>query len=95
MQLSFFHPSSVGSLKADDERVATSVVAFFSRCLVIFLMSLVASVTVCCVDGGGALKALSTFLAASIRNRPLSDTSLMCFSVTLAPLECSTCFMTL
>ena len=57
MQLSFFQPSSVRSLKAGDERAVTSVVAFFSsRYLVIFLMSLLASVTVCLVDGGGIQK---------------------------------------
>ena len=57
-----------------DERAVTSVVAIFSsKCLVIFLMSLLDSVTVCLVDCGGAPYALSAFLVASMRKRPLGD----------------------
>ena len=43
---------------------------------IIFLMSLLDSVTVCLVDCGGAPKALSAFLAASMRKRPLGDVCL-------------------
>ena len=48
-------------------------------------MSLCASRIVCCVEGGGTLKALSALLAASSRNIPQRDISSMCFIVAFAP----------
>ena len=58
-------------------------------------MSDLNSRTVCAVDCGGTANTLSHVLAAFSRKRAHMETSVMCLSVTLAPLDRKACFKTL